>query len=105
LLSQRNRHFSVSCSEPAVINHLLQLGFYDFDFFPADSFQFSFQRHIQFRFLGHDHFFRSIISPRCGSLGFEFISVYICLIMVTDWHMPAGESNVCCGEVAGLAHE
>ena len=23
---------------------------------------------------------------------------------VTDWHMPAGESNVCCGEVAGLAH-
>jgi len=23
---------------------------------------------------------------------------------VMDWHMPAGESNVCCGEIASLDH-
>ena len=91
-------HFSVSCSESAVstitcsaIHFRFLSGGFHLHFFYV--FPFSISIILSFR-----------IFPRCGSLGFDFISVSYLFDPVTDWHMPAGESNVCCGEIAGLAH-
>ena len=94
-------NISVSCGAPALINYLLSTAYFIFDFFPADSFQFQFSasHSISVRFFLPFDYFSRVSFPQ-----FRFISVLCSFDCATDWHIPAGESNLCCSEVAGPAH-